>query len=117
MPVDPYRGVIQAVDRLTTQVRRVADAMTTPVVEDADNVQTTGDDAPAAQLASVVATPDAAKETPDDDPHQPAYDAVFAYIRSQPCDFLPDTVVGRNAMIWHAVHAALDAMPAKEGPR
>lgn len=41
---------------------------------------------------------------------QPAYDAVFAYIRQQPRDFLPTTVVERNAMIWHAVHAALDAM-------
>ncbi|MFF7527322.1 hypothetical protein [Streptomyces pseudovenezuelae] len=54
-----------------------------------------------------------------DDPRQPAYDAVFAYIRSQPRDFLPTTVVGRNAMIWDAVHAALDAVgvpgtPAKE---
>lgn len=44
------------------------------------------------------------------DPRQPAYDAVFAYIRSQPRDFLPSTVVDRNAMIWRAVHAALDAM-------
>lgn len=40
-------------------------------------------------------------------PNQPAFDAVFAYIRSQPRDFLPATVVDRNAMIWHAVHAAL----------
>lgn len=40
---------------------------------------------------------------------QAAYDAVFAYIRQQPRDFLPTTVVGRNAMIWDAVHAALDA--------
>ncbi|GAA3590826.1 hypothetical protein [Streptomyces osmaniensis] len=44
------------------------------------------------------------------DPRQAAYDAVFAYIRQQPCDFLPTTVVDRNAMIWHAVHAALDAV-------
>jgi hypothetical protein len=51
------------------------------------------------------------------DPRQPAYDAVFAYIRQQPRDFLPVTVVGRNAMIWRAVHAALDAMgvPGLEG--
>lgn len=50
---------------------------------------------------------------------QPAYDAVFAYIRQQPRDFLPTTVVDRNAMIWHAVHAALDAMgvPAAEQPK
>lgn len=47
---------------------------------------------------------------------QAAYDAVFAYIRSQPRDFLPTTVVDRNAMIWNAVHAALDAVgiPKKE---
>jgi len=44
------------------------------------------------------------------DPRQPAYDAVFAYIRQQPRDFLPTTIVGRNAMIWDAVHAALDAI-------
>lgn len=44
------------------------------------------------------------------DPRQPAYDAVFAYIRQQPHGFLPTTVVDRNAMIWRAVHAALDAM-------
>ncbi|MEU6597898.1 hypothetical protein [Streptomyces flaveolus] len=43
------------------------------------------------------------------DGRQPAYDAVFAYIRQQPHDFLPTNVVDRNAMIWHAVHAALDA--------
>ena len=48
---------------------------------------------------------------------KPAYDAVFAYLRKQPVDFLPVTIVGRNAMIWHAVHAALDAVlpaPAEE---
>lgn len=50
------------------------------------------------------------------DARQAAYDAVFAYIRSQPRDFLPTTIVDRNAMIWHAVHAALDAVgiPKKE---
>ncbi|MET9704880.1 hypothetical protein, partial [Streptomyces griseus] len=45
------------------------------------------------------------------DPKQPAHDAVFAYIRSQPRDFLPTTVVERNAIIWRAVNAALDAAP------
>ncbi|MEV5957261.1 hypothetical protein AB0M11_26430 [Streptomyces sp. NPDC051987] len=45
-------------------------------------------------------------------PRQPAYDAVFAYIRQQPVDFLPATVVDRNAMIWRAVNAALDAVPS-----
>jgi hypothetical protein len=44
------------------------------------------------------------------DLRQPAYDAVFAYIRQQPRDSLPTTIVGRNAMIWRAVHAALDAV-------
>jgi hypothetical protein len=43
-------------------------------------------------------------------PRQAAYDVVFAYIRQQHRDFLPTTVVGRNAMIWDAVHAALDAV-------
>lgn len=47
-------------------------------------------------------------------PKQPAFDAVFAYLRSQPHDFMPRTVVDRNAMIWRAVHAALDAMPLGE---
>ena len=47
---------------------------------------------------------------PTEDPRQPAYDAVFAFIREQPHDFLPATVVARNALIWRAVHAALDAM-------
>lgn len=41
---------------------------------------------------------------------QPAYDAVFAYIRQQPRDFLPTNVVDRNAMIWRAVNVALDAV-------
>jgi histidine triad (HIT) family protein len=50
------------------------------------------------------------------DPRQAAYDAVFAHLRKQPVDFMPTTVVDRNAMIWHAVHAALDAIgvPKKE---
>lgn len=50
------------------------------------------------------------------DPRQAAYDAVFAHLRKQPVDFMPATVVDRNAMIWHAVHAALDAVgvPKKE---
>jgi hypothetical protein len=53
---------------------------------------------------------DASSTARGQDPRQPAYDAVFAYIRRQPVDFLPTTVVGRNAMIWDAVHAALDAV-------
>ncbi|WP_075737501.1 hypothetical protein [Streptomyces acidiscabies] len=46
---------------------------------------------------------------------QPAYDAVFAYIRSFGED-LPTDLVGRNAMIWRAVNAALDAMAAAPAP-
>lgn len=53
---------------------------------------------------------DEANDSATPDPQQAAYDAVFAYIRQQPVDFLPTTVVDRNAMIWHAVHAALDAI-------
>ncbi|MFF5784212.1 hypothetical protein ACFY8P_04485 [Streptomyces sp. NPDC012693] len=40
---------------------------------------------------------------------QSAYDAVYAYIRTLPVSFLPTTVVDRNAIIWRAVNAALDA--------
>ncbi|MFE0651373.1 hypothetical protein ACFVZH_22570 [Streptomyces sp. NPDC059534] len=42
-------------------------------------------------------------------PRQPAYDAVYAYIRSLG-NHLPPYPVERNAMIWRAVNAALDAM-------
>jgi hypothetical protein len=64
-----------------------------------------------ALLAPITEPQPQASSTDDgSDPRQPAYDAVFAYIRSQPRDFLPTTVVGRNAMIWDAVHAALDAV-------
>lgn len=41
------------------------------------------------------------------DARKPAYDAVYDYIRSLPPT--SDAVV-RNARIWNAVHAALDAM-------
>ncbi|MEV7491448.1 ParB N-terminal domain-containing protein [Streptomyces anulatus] len=51
------------------------------------------------------------------DRKQPAYDAVFAYIRSQPSGFLPTTVVERNAIIWRAVNAALDAAPPAPADR
>jgi hypothetical protein len=42
------------------------------------------------------------------DPRQLAYDAVYEYIRNLG-DYLPSNPVDRNALIWHAVHAALDA--------
>ncbi|MFE1329730.1 hypothetical protein [Streptomyces microflavus] len=41
---------------------------------------------------------------------QPAYDAVYAYIRTLPVD----PVQIRNAHIWRAVNAALDAMHVGE---
>ena len=44
------------------------------------------------------------------DPRQPAYDAVYAYLRALG-DYLPPDPVHRNAVIWRAVHAALDATP------
>ncbi|MEU6674797.1 hypothetical protein [Streptomyces sp. NPDC046925] len=44
------------------------------------------------------------------DPRQPAYDAVYTYIRSS--NRVPGDVVTRNAMIWQAVTAALDALGA-----
>ncbi|MFJ4918123.1 hypothetical protein [Streptomyces sp. NPDC088726] len=46
MPFDQYRTVVAAIDRLTTQVGRVADAMEMPVVEADDAPKTTGDDGP-----------------------------------------------------------------------
>lgn len=53
------------------------------------------------------------------DPRQAAYDAVFTYLRQQPRDSVPSTVVHRNAMIWNAVHAALDAagVPKAQQPK
>lgn len=44
------------------------------------------------------------------DPRQPAYDAVYEYIR-QLGGYLPPDPVHRNAVIWRAVHAALGATP------
>lgn len=92
MPFDQYRTVVAALDRLTTQVGRVADTMPTPV-------------------PTPVATDDDTPPTTGPHPRQPAYDAVTAFIHSQPLDFLPTTVVERNAIIWHAVNIALNAMP------
>jgi len=46
---------------------------------------------------------------PTGDPRQPAYDAVFAFIHGLG-EEMPPTTVHRNAMLWRAVHAALDAM-------
>jgi hypothetical protein len=44
------------------------------------------------------------------DPRQPAYDAVYEYLRRLG-PYLPRDTVHRNAIIWRAVHAALDATP------
>lgn len=40
---------------------------------------------------------------------QPAYDAVYAYIRELD-SYMPADVVHRNALMWRAVTAALDAL-------
>ncbi|MFJ8995623.1 hypothetical protein ACIRQH_35110 [Streptomyces sp. NPDC102279] len=42
------------------------------------------------------------------DPRQPAYDAVYEYIRGLG-PYLPPDPVHRNAILWRAVHAALGA--------
>jgi hypothetical protein len=44
------------------------------------------------------------------DPRQPAYDAVYEYIRKLG-GYLPPDPVHRNAVIWRAVNAALGATP------
>ena len=44
------------------------------------------------------------------DPRQPAYDAVYEYIRKLG-GYLPPDTVHRNAVIWRAVNAALGATP------
>lgn len=44
------------------------------------------------------------------DPRQAAYDAVYEYIRRLG-DYLPPDPVHRNAIIWRAIHAALNATP------
>ncbi|MGW4825448.1 hypothetical protein ACWEP4_42895 [Streptomyces sp. NPDC004227] len=45
---------------------------------------------------------------PGPDPRQPAYDAVYAYLRRLE-DRMPADPVHRNAIIWRAANAALDA--------
>jgi hypothetical protein len=44
------------------------------------------------------------------DPRQPAYDAVYEYIRGLG-PYLPPDPVHRNAIIWRAVHETLGATP------
>ncbi|WP_354596827.1 hypothetical protein R1Y80_09770 [Streptomyces sp. JL1001] len=46
MPTDPnHRALLRAVEKLTTQVKRIADTLEPPAVGEADGAQTTGDDA------------------------------------------------------------------------
>ncbi|QQM45141.1 hypothetical protein [Streptomyces liliifuscus] len=52
----------------------------------------------------------AARDAQRPDPRQPAYDAVYDYIRGLGL-YLPPSAARRNAIIWRAVHAALDATP------
>ncbi|MET9445329.1 hypothetical protein [Streptomyces sp. NPDC006610] len=53
-------------------------------------------------------TPEEAQVRPD--PRQPAYDAVYEYIRGLG-EYLPPDPAHRNAVIWRAARAALDATP------
>ncbi|WP_237502924.1 hypothetical protein [Streptomyces sp. SID8374] len=97
MPTDPnHRDLLRAVDRLTTQVRRIADTLADGTAQDAS------------ALAPPVATTDDGPQTTGVDPERPAFEAVRAYIRSGG-EYLPSTTVERNAMIWRAVAAALTA--------
>ncbi|WP_228181324.1 hypothetical protein [Streptomyces anulatus] len=58
MPTDPaHRALLRAVDRLTTQVRRIADTLEPPVATDDDGAQTTADDTPAWTLCTCGDTP------------------------------------------------------------
>ncbi|MFJ9754949.1 hypothetical protein [Streptomyces sp. NPDC101149] len=85
------RAVVRALVDLTTQVRRLADA----------------------RQSDFVLTPDAADDVPPTavvDDRQPAYAAVYAYIRRLG-DVMPTSRIDRNAIIWHAVNAALDVGP------
>ncbi len=53
MPTDPnHRAMLRAVDGLTTQVRRIADTLATPVTTDDDGAQATSDDTPAWTLCT-----------------------------------------------------------------
>jgi hypothetical protein len=86
------RAVVRSLDALTTQVRRLAQAQQTPVAVIRDGVTTPLDDT---------------QTTPRPD-RESAYNAVYGYIRSIG-DEMPTSRIARNAMIWPAVNAALDA--------
>lgn len=71
---------------------------------------TTTPDTPTAAHAPYTG-PREAEQTSPDTARQAAYDRVYAYIRGLG-DEMPTGRVDRNAIIWHAVNAALDAHPA-----
>ncbi|WP_420169028.1 hypothetical protein [Streptomyces violaceoruber] len=53
MPTDPnHRALLRAVEKLTTQVKRIADTLETPAVTDDDGAQTTADDTPVWKLCT-----------------------------------------------------------------
>lgn len=90
------KAVVRAFDALSTHVRRIADALTTPVAR----YEVEADDAPPTAVAA---------------DREPSYSAVYAYIR-QLGDVMPTSRIDRNAIIWHAVNAALDAQPEATTP-
>ncbi|NUS76752.1 MAG: hypothetical protein HOV70_11205 [Streptomyces sp.] len=102
MPTDPNRALLRAVEKLTTQVRRIADSLADGTARDSF------------ALAPPVVTDDDGAQTAGVDTERPAFEAVRAYIRSG-AEYLPSTTVERNAMIWRAVHAALNAEDREAG--
>lgn len=52
----------------------------------------------------------------DIDPRLLAYAATFAYVQQLPVETTYLNPVARNAIIWRAVHAALDALPSDTAP-
>jgi hypothetical protein len=90
-----YHGSAAETRRWTTEeiVREAGDR--------AAGTATEGDSYPAPALDEAPVRPD---------PRQPAWDAVYEYIRSLGT-YLPPDSVHRNAVIWHAVQAALGATP------
>lgn len=69
-PSRDVRAVVEAVDRLTTQVKRLADAKSTPVAVAADAPTTTADDGPCAQH-----------------PNAPTFDGMCGGCTQYPADF------------------------------
>lgn len=86
-PSADAKAVVLGLYALTTHVKRIADALTTPVVQ---HVDATDDDA----------------TTPAERQHP--YAAVRAHLR-QLGDEMPGSKIQRDAMIWQAVNEAIDA--------